>query len=79
MFFKKELIRYIPLSEVKRGHPPAVGLLTDQHALRGAVKVAQRRRETLTAPRGMLQKEQGDGQMTFSILTNKTVASLRSG
>jgi hypothetical protein len=65
MFFNKELILYIPLSEVKRCHSPAVGLLTDQHALRGAVKVAKRRRETLTAPRGMLQKEQGDGNCHF--------------
>jgi hypothetical protein len=79
MFFKKELILDIPLSEVKKGHPPAVGLLIDQHGPRGAVKVAQRRRETLTAPRVMLQKKQDDGKAPFFTLTNKTVASLRSG
>ena len=52
-FFLRGL-KITSLSLRLKGHPFAVGLLPDQHAPERGVKVAQRRRETLTPRRGML-------------------------
>ena len=65
MFFKKELIIDIPLSEVKKGHPPAVGLLIDQHGPRGAVKVRAAPKGNFDGPSGHVTKKQDDGKAHF--------------